>query len=99
MEFGLYLQTLVALALVLGLIAAIAWAAKRYGLGGLPGAGRAGGRQRRLAVVETLPLDTRRRLVLIRRDGIEHLILTGAGADLVIETGIPAPAPSRDEAP
>ena len=99
MELGLYLQTLAALALVLGLIAAIAWAVKRYGVGGLSGAGRAGGRQRRLAIVETLAIDARRRLILIRRDGTEHLILTGAGADLVVETGIPAPVPSRDDAP
>jgi hypothetical protein len=32
-----------------------------------------------------------RRLVLIRRDDVEHLIMTGGPVDVVIETGIAAP--------
>lgn len=87
-----YIQALAALAAVLGLIAAIAWGAKRYGVAGIAAGARLGGRERRLRIVEILPLDARRRLVLIRRDGVEHLILTGPGSDLVIETGTPAPA-------
>lgn len=47
------------------------------------------GRNRRLAVVDTLALDQKRQLVIIRRDGVEHLILTGGPQDVVIETGIP----------
>lgn len=47
------------------------------------------GRNRRLAVVDTLALDQKRQLVIIRRDGVEHLILTGGPQDLVVETGIP----------
>jgi flagellar protein FliO/FliZ len=47
------------------------------------------GRNRRLAVVDTLVLDQKRQLVIIRRDGVEHLILTGGPQDLVVETGIP----------
>lgn len=49
----------------------------------------------RLAVVEHAHVDGRRRLVLIRRDGIEHLIMTGGPVDVVIETGIGQPAPAR----
>lgn len=44
---------------------------------------------RRLGVVETAGVDGRRRLVLIRRDNVEHLIMTGGPVDVVIETGIP----------
>jgi hypothetical protein len=33
-------------------------------------------------------MDGKRRLVLIRRDGVEHLVLLGAAGDLVIERGI-----------
>ena len=44
--------------------------------------------EKRLAVVEHASVDGRRRLVLIRRDGIEHLIMTGGPVDVVIETGI-----------
>jgi flagellar protein FliO/FliZ len=45
----------------------------------------------RLAVMEQTSLDRSRRLVLIRRDDVEHLIMTGGPVDVVIETGITAP--------
>jgi len=44
--------------------------------------------ERRLDIVEQSNLDGRRRLVLIRRDDKEHLIMTGGPVDVVIETGI-----------
>lgn len=47
------------------------------------------GRNRRLAVVDTLALDPKRQLLLVRRDNVEHLILTGGAQDLVVEAGIP----------
>ena len=58
----------------------------RFGLSGLikPMA------TRRLAIVETLTLGPRQRLLIIRRDGIEHLVLTGPEGTSVIEAGIPA---------
>ena len=43
----------------------------------------------RLAVVDHANVDGRRRLVLVRRDNTEHLIMTGGPVDVVIETGIP----------
>ena len=46
----------------------------------------------RLAVVDHANVDGRRRLVLVRRDNTEHLIMTGGPVDVVIETGIPARA-------
>jgi hypothetical protein len=62
------------------------------GLGGLFGPGR----EKRLEVVEHTSLDGRRRLVLIRRDNVEHLIMTGGPVDVVIETNIGAQkAPER----
>jgi hypothetical protein len=45
----------------------------------------------RLAVMEQASVDRMRRLVLIRRDDVEHLIMTGGPIDVVIETGIAAP--------
>ncbi len=45
----------------------------------------------RLAVVDYANVDGRRRLILIRRDDTEHLIMTGGPVDVVIETGIAAP--------
>jgi flagellar protein FliO/FliZ len=45
----------------------------------------------RLGVMEEAKVDRVRRLVLIRRDDVEHLIMTGGPVDVVIETGIAAP--------
>jgi hypothetical protein len=46
------------------------------------------GRERRLGVVEASNVDGRRKLLLIRRDNVEHLIMTGGPVDVVVETGI-----------
>jgi hypothetical protein len=50
----------------------------------------------RLAVMEHAYVDRTRRLVLIRRDDVEHLIMTGGPVDVVIETGIAAPLQEED---
>lgn len=58
---------------------------------GIPLPGNAlfkGGREKRIGAIETASIDARRKLVLIRRDGVEHLIMTGGPVDVVIETGI-----------
>lgn len=47
------------------------------------------GRNRRLTVIDTVMLDPKRQLVMVRRDNVEHLILTGGPQDLVVESGIP----------
>lgn len=79
------LSALAALGVVLGLI----WLATRAARwGGL--APRAAG-ARRLAVVDALAIDARRRLTLVRCDGRSVLLLTGGGQDVVVgwvrETG------------
>ncbi|OCW58766.1 flagellar biosynthetic protein FliO [Hoeflea olei] len=51
-------------------------------------------RQPRLAVLDATAIDTRRRLVLIRRDDVEHLIMIGGPTDIVIESRI-APDPGQ----
>lgn len=54
----------------------------------------------RLAVVDYANVDGRRRLVLVRRDDTEHLIMTGGPVDVLIETGIAAPTgPVADAVP
>ncbi|MCG6115322.1 MAG: flagellar biosynthetic protein FliO [Mesorhizobium sp.] len=52
----------------------------------------AGGRNRRarLAVLDATAVDGQRRLVLVRRDDVEHLILIGGANDLVVEREIRA---------
>ncbi|MFN3077316.1 MAG: flagellar biosynthetic protein FliO [Alphaproteobacteria bacterium] len=85
METDSYLRFALSLVFVIGLILMAAWMARRFDFGRL--AGRAAGRRdRRLSIVEVLPLDARRRLVLVRRDATEHLILIGGATDSVVET-------------
>lgn len=49
-----------------------------------------GGRNRktRLAVMDATAVDSHRRLVLVRRDDIEHLLLIGGPTDVVVERDI-----------
>jgi hypothetical protein len=49
-------------------------------------------RSRRLAYVERTALEGGRKLLLVRRDDVEHLILIGGPIDLVVESGIRPPA-------
>ena len=86
MEAGVYLKFLIALMFVVGLIGLLAWLARRFGLGGQLVSNS--GKTRRLAVVEVNVLDARRKLVLLRRDQVEHLVLLGPGQDLLLESGI-----------
>ena len=83
--FGGLMNTLFALGAVIVGIVLVVWLLKL-----LTGAtGRAvRGRNRRLGVIDTLALDPKRQLLIIRRDNVEHLILTGGPTDIVIETGI-----------
>jgi flagellar biogenesis protein FliO len=46
------------------------------------------GRQQRLQVLDAAAIDAKRRIVLIRRDGVEHLVMIGGPTDIVIESGI-----------
>lgn len=50
----------------------------------------AGGRNRktRLAVMDATAVDSHRRLVLVRRDDVEHLLLIGGSSDIVVERDI-----------
>ena len=90
MDISVYLRFILALAGVLALIAIAAFILKRVGWGGMRTPRSA---QKRLAVTAAIALDGRRRLVLVRRDDVEHLILVGGPADLVVESGI-GPCPT-----
>ena len=95
MEPGTYLRFVLALVFVLALIGLVAWLARRFGLAGAVALPR--GRRRRLSVTESLAVDGKRRLVLVRRDDVEHLILLGTGPDILVETGIsPPPDPPAE---
>lgn len=80
-------QFVITLVVVLLVILVVFWLIRLFTNGRL-GAGPARGRQPRLAVLDALPLDQRRRLILVRRDNVEHLILIGGPSDVVVEPGI-----------
>ena len=56
----------------------------------------------RVAVIESLPVDGKRSVILVRRDNTEHLVMVGGPNDLVIESNImrrPAPNAARRPTP
>lgn len=73
-----------ALAMTLAAILLAGRLAARIGLGSGPRSGR------RLAVIETLPLDSRRRLLVARCDDREFVLLVGGPNDVVV-----CPPPAR----
>ncbi len=91
MDLGEYFRFFLALGFVLVLIAGLAALVRRSGFGERLAATPSSTGERRLSLVEVRPLDAKRKLVLVRRDDREHLVLLGATSDLLIETDIPAP--------
>jgi flagellar protein FliO/FliZ len=72
-------RTVFALVLTLGLILGVAYGARRLGMLQANGQGA-----KRMRVTESLMLDPRRRMVIVRCDDREHLILLGPGGDIVV---------------
>jgi flagellar biogenesis protein FliO len=87
----------IAFVVVFALIGLTAWLVRRFGSGALGGAG-ARGRAPRLAVIEAGAVDGRRKLVLIRRDNTEHLIMIGGPTDIVVEANIVRGQSTRETA-
>ena len=84
---SLPLRFSLAFLIVLGIIGLGAWAVRRFGAARRGGAG-ARGRQPRLGVIDYASVDARRRLILIRRDNVEHLLMIGGPTDVVVEANI-----------
>ncbi|WP_428408094.1 FliO/MopB family protein [Hyphococcus sp.] len=82
------------LAIVLGMIGAFAYLARKAGFSNLAAAA---GKKRRLSISETLPLDARRRLAIVRCDDLEYLIVLGPSGETIVASGLePAPAQLPD---
>jgi flagellar protein FliO/FliZ len=90
-------RAVLALVLVLGLIGGATWVARRFGpslwFGAKPKSNRS------LGVIESLPIDARHRLVLVRRGERNHLLLIGPNHSLVVEDGIAEPLPQPELKP
>ena len=89
------LTLLVVFVVALLVIAGGAWAVRRFA-GNRLGANANRGRLPRLAVIDAAAVDGRRKLVLVRRDNVEHLIMIGGPSDVVIEPNIVRAMPQRD---
>ena len=96
MDVGNYFRYVMALALVLALIWVVGRLLPKLNLSNkyIPNS------KRRLAVVESLFLDTKTRLVLVRRDDREHLLLLTLGqSGQVVEAGVLAKSTENLAAP
>ncbi|MCO6052084.1 flagellar biosynthetic protein FliO [Mesorhizobium sp. RP14(2022)] len=87
------LLALIGLVLVLGLVKL----ARNLNAGTFVQGGR--NRKNRLAVMDATPVDSHRRLLLVRRDDVEHLILIGGPTDVVVEQNIRVAVQRRREPP
>ena len=86
MGFLDFARAILGLAITLGLIGLAAYALRRYAPGLMERFQGTRG-ERRLQVVETLVLDPARRLILVRVDDEERLILLGEGRELLEPRG------------
>lgn len=92
MDVDLWVRMLVALGLVLGLLGACVYMLRllgpRLGLQGLSVIPK--GEKPRLSITGQIVLDTRHRAVLLKRDGVEHLVILGGASPTVVEHTIPS---------
>lgn len=89
----LFLIAFIAVLVVIGLAA---WLVRRFASNRL-GTNTNRGRMPRLAVIDAAAVDGRRRLVLVRRDNVEHLLMIGGPSDIVVEPNIVRATPGRDQ--
>jgi len=78
----------IAFVLVMALIGLTAWLIRQFGSARPSSGSGARNRQPRLAVLDSAVVDARRRLVLIRRDNVEHLLMIGGPTDVVVEANV-----------
>jgi flagellar protein FliO/FliZ len=95
-EMPLTVRVFLAFLIVMALIGVAAWAIRRLGSARVGRAVR--GRQPRLAVTDHTAVDARRRLILVRRDNVEHLVMIGGPMDVVVESNIVRALPASREA-
>lgn len=80
-----YLKVILAFIFVIGLICLLAYFLRRFA-GTSFVLGQGAEKKRSLTILEIQPLDSKRRLVLVKRDNKKHLLLLGVGSDVVVES-------------
>ncbi len=83
------LRLLLALGVVLCLMGGLAFALKKLGFSQNPA--MKSGDKRRLKVLESLPLDARRRVVILQCDKDEHLVILNPNGETVVQNNITSP--------
>ncbi len=83
-----WLRVIFAFSVVLALMAGLGFVLKYISLRGFTLSAK-GTRARRIKIVESLAVDTKRRFVILRCDEREHLLLLGGQDDIVIEANLP----------
>lgn len=87
MGLDIYVRFFLGFAFTISLIGVVYWVARRYaGRLGIMGSHATG----RLSVTGQISLDPRRRVMLVRCDDREHLLLLGPNNDLVIDSSASA---------
>jgi flagellar biogenesis protein FliO len=81
-------QLFLVFVILLGLISVTAWAVRRRGR-----------RSPRLAVIDYTIVDRRRRLILVRRDNVEYLVMIGGPTDIVVDSNFVRRASAVPRAP
>jgi flagellar protein FliO/FliZ len=92
-----YLRFFAALIFVLALIGAAAFALRAFGF--MTPGGNRNKAERRMTIVESLMLDPRRRVLIVRRDNVEHVLLLGMSGETILERAIKLPEISTDPIP
>jgi flagellar protein FliO/FliZ len=95
MDYQDYLKFFAALIFVLSLMGGLAFVLKRLGMGQ---SGMISPTKKRLKIIEILPIDARRKAVLLQRDQTQHLVLLGPSGETVVETDIQAPSETKTDA-
>ncbi|MBZ8134719.1 flagellar biosynthetic protein FliO [Afifella sp. IM 167] len=95
-EGGLSFAIVLALLVVLAVFVGYVWLSRRS-----PSRVRAasGSRNTRLQVMEIHTVDQKRRLLLVRRDQVEHLVMIGGPTDIVVESHIVRGRPGQTQPP
>ena len=94
MDASNYLQFFFAFIFVLALMGGLALILKKLGL---DHGGSFAGNNKRLKLIETTPIDAKRKLALIEQDSKQHLLLLGPSGDTVIKTDITPPQKKQDD--
>ena len=85
-----WLRVIISFGFVIALMIVLTFALKYISVKGLLPSSLAP-RHRRLKISESIALDTRRRLVLIKCDDQEHLLLLSSQGDIVVQSNLPPP--------